>query len=164
MSTLNPIGSPAVSVVHNITLATVKTEQHWVSDFTDCCFYKEKDEDGEEHRMCFPYFIPMALCGTCCLLGRVQTLQRREKKLCCEMGPSGWGCCILSTPINLFGPLGGCCWFAINSARIREDTVERYNIVEESSCPSCVVGVCYPMSLFQVLMKLRALEQSSDLL
>jgi hypothetical protein len=87
----------------------------------------------------------------------------KEDKKCCEMGSQGWLCCLISTPINLCGPMGGFCWFALNSIKLRHSVVERYHINEEGGCPTPCIGICFPLSLFQVLMKLRQLDGKNSL-
>jgi hypothetical protein len=139
-------------------------QEQWVSGFCDCCSYMEVDDDGKSSCMWCPYFVPMGLCGTCCLLGRIQTLITKEdKNCCCDMGTEGCLCCLVSTPINIAGPFGGFCWFAFNSVNMRRMVVERYNIQENTGCPTLCIGICFPLSLFQVLMKLRQLDRDNEL-
>jgi hypothetical protein len=123
----------------------------------------EVDDDGKSSCMWCPYFVPMGLCGTCFLLGRIQTLYVKEEKKCCGMGTEGCMCCLISTPINLAGPFGGFCWFALNSVNMRRMVVDKYNIKEDSATPSLCLAICFPLSLFQVLMKLRQLDQNQAL-
>ena len=157
---VNPVVQQGQVVTPQVT---TKQEQQWVSDFCGCCSYSEIDSHGRESCMWCPYFVPMGLCGTCFLLGRIQSLWVREEQRCCGMGAEGWMCCLISTPINLCGPLGGFCWFVINSINLRQKVVQRYNIKEDTSCPTTCIGICYPLSLFQVLMKLRRLHSDSAL-
>jgi hypothetical protein len=88
---------------------------------------------------------------------------KEKKTCCCDMGSEGCLCCLISTPINIFGPLGGFCWFALNSAKIRHDVASKYDIQEDTDLPSCLVGCCFPCSLFQVLMTLRNFERNGRL-
>ena len=105
----------------------------------------------------------MALLGTCCIIGRVQTLLDREKEICCEMGSSGWSCCLLLTPFALFGPLGGMlCFFHISNV-MRKDVIRQYELVEEETsccCPKmCWFGCHYPCSLFQMYNTLKIMKE-----
>lgn len=88
---------------------------------------------------------------------------KEEKKCCMDMGCEGCLCCLISFPINVLGPLGGFCWFACNSAKMRHEVVRKYNIEEDAEIPSCVIGWCFPCSLFQVLMTLREFERNGIL-
>lgn len=100
----------------------------------------------------------------CSLLSLISSRYVKEKKsCCCNMGYEGCLCCLISTPINILGPFGGFCWFACNSAKMRHDVASRYNLQEDSDLPSCIIGWCFPCSLFQVLMTLRHLERTGKL-
>jgi hypothetical protein len=65
---------------------------------------------------------------------------------CCGMGSQGCALCMISVPIKILEPLGGCVWFAINSGNMRRQIVEKYNINDDNPCcccmsiPSCCVG------------------------
>ena len=78
----------------------------WPLGLCDCCSYKDPMTGSCQW---FPYFIPMSVFGTCCIVGRIQSLLMHEKPLCCEMGCGGWSCCCLSMPINFLAPLGTSC-------------------------------------------------------
>jgi hypothetical protein len=131
----------------------------WPLEFCDCFSYK--DPAGGCHW--FPDFIPKAVCGTCFLVGEGYSAFHDESEVCCNLGWGGLGCCIISVPINIAGPLGGFCWFAGHSVYMRQEAVKKYNIDDsktEAKCccctlPSWVIGVCYPCSMFQVIMTVR---------
>ena len=40
--------------------------RNWSIGFTDCCSYTDRDGVNP----CVPYFMPIALCGTCLMAGR----------------------------------------------------------------------------------------------
>jgi len=48
----------------------------------------------------------MALIGTCCIVGRIESKMGGESPICCEMGPKGLFCCLVALPINAAAPLG----------------------------------------------------------
>lgn len=142
-----------------VTALDTQTPQKWPLGFWDCCSYKE---DGTN--MCCPYFFPMGLLGTCFLVGKIRTLYvKEEKTCCCDMGSQGCCLCIVSTPINICGPLGGFCWFALNSMKMRHDVAKKYNLVEENtSCPSCCVGSSqFLFSIFDTHYFFHAIYQTS---
>lgn len=105
----------------------------------------------------------MALLGTCCIAGRVKSLLDKEDELCCEMGPTGWMCCLVSLPFVFLGPLGGVVYFCFVSNMWRKDAIRMYGLVEEkTSCclpESCWFGCHYPCSLFQVYNTLKILKE-----
>lgn len=112
----------------------------------------------------------MGVCGTCFVVGRIRTLYVNETVQCCDMGTQGLALCCISTPINIAGPLGGFCWFAINSAKMRHDVVKHYGLDDSKAgtcccfnIPTCCIGVCYPCSLFQILMTLRQFKNEGKL-
>ena len=110
----------------NAGLANPLVANTWAHTLCDCC-YTDSMGNG---KFC-PYFFPMSLIGTCCIVGRVQTLMDREDSICCEMGSNGWCCCLLSFPVAFFGPLGGALYFCFLSNVWRKDIIREYNIVEE---------------------------------
>jgi hypothetical protein len=124
-------------------MSTLK-QNKWAVDFCGCCSYRDKDGNCTF----FPYFIPMAVCGTCCILGRVRSLYIGESIHCCDMGSEGWCLCLFSFPIHLFGPFGGFIWEGVNSMKMRSDVREQLNIDESKtlqcccfSCPSFCIGI-----------------------
>jgi hypothetical protein len=111
--------------------------------FCDCFSYR--DSLTGKCMWC-PYFVPMALCGTCFLLGKIRTLYIREQKCCCDMGNEGCLLCMISAPINIAGPFGGFCWFCCWSQNMRKSVSTKYRIKSAFS-ESC----CYGMSNIIVL-------------
>ena len=111
----------------------------------------------------FPYFCPMSMLGTCCIAGRVQSLLEREDEICCEMGSSGWTCCLISLPLSFLGPLGGAVYFCCLSNIWRKDVIRMYGLVEEkTSCcfpEFCWFGCHYPCSFFQMYNTLKILKE-----
>lgn len=77
--------------------------RHWVITTAGCCDYV----DSTGNNPCFPMFCPMAVFGTCCIAGRVQTQLTNEEPTSCEMGKNGWFTCCIGLPFVFFGPLGG---------------------------------------------------------
>ena len=77
--------------------------RHWVITTAGCCDYV----DSTGNNPCFPMFCPMAVLGTCCIAGRVQTQLTNEEPTSCEMGKNGWLTCCVGLPFVFFGPLGG---------------------------------------------------------
>jgi hypothetical protein len=88
----------------------------------------------------------MSVCGTCCAIGRIETIVNDETPLCCEMGPCGICSCFLSNA--LLGPPGfmlyGCC--------LRDRVIKKFRITsDESIC----FKLCYPCSFFQMLVSVQ---------
>lgn len=137
----------------------INSQNKWPLGFCDCFSYKNSKTG--DCKWC-PFFLPMGLCGTCCLVGRIRTLYINEPEQCCGMGNQGLGLCCISTPINIFGPLGGYCWFALNGLKARHDVAIQYGINDKETCGCCCncwTGICttiwFPCNLFQVLMTLE---------
>jgi hypothetical protein len=110
----------------------------WKSEFTGCCDYKNPKGDC----MWCPFFVPMSVCGTCMVIGRLETKLAGEDACCCDMGPRGAFCCFVSNA--LLGPVGfmllGCC--------IRTRVIKKYNVNtdKENICKK----LCFPCSYFQM--------------
>jgi hypothetical protein len=98
----------------------------FVHKFCDIC-YVDKSGRGKF----FPYFCPMSTCAVCCILGHIQTALLKEEKLMCDMGRRGIFCCMLSAPIIMFGPFGGCVYLSCLSIMWRDDVKRDYNVTEE---------------------------------
>lgn len=117
--------------------------RQWKSDFCGCFCYRTP----EGSCTCFPYFIPMSVCGTCCIIGRIVTKINYESPICCEMGPLGWCTCFFSNVA--MGPPGflvaGCC--------LRNHIVKKYDV--QSSLPEPLPACCFPCSYYQMFMSLR---------
>lgn len=110
------------------------------------------------------------------IVGRIHSRMEKEKEWCCDMGCSGWMCCALATPINLFAPLGGACYFSSLAAIFRNEISEKYNLETHSSnqccfgdnlfnsCCEVTHNACnYPCSFFQIYMTLRELQYENGL-
>ena len=101
----------------------------WEHKLFDCCY---KDKKG-----CykfFPYFFPMSFLAPCCLAGRIQSLMDKENTICCEMGYTGMGCCLISLVPGLIGPVAEFCYFCWLSNHYRNSSLIRYNVTEEKPC------------------------------
>ena len=73
------------------------------------------------------------------------------------MGTEGWCCCLLSTPISLFGPLGGMVYFCFLSNSWRSEVIKVYNVEDEQPSCNCIpccsllyFGCHYPCVFFQL--------------
>lgn len=140
-----------------------KWKSSWPLGPYDCFFFQYKNKC-----MCIPYFIPMSICSTCCLLGRIRSKLVQEDICCCGMGEQGCVLCLISAPIAMVGPFGGCCWYAWVAAYIRNQVIDAYNIDDiytngsNCCCVPSMVSICYPCSLFQIYMTLLSFEQNAD--
>lgn len=74
----------------------------WKSDFFGCCSYK----NPKGNCMWCPFFLPMSVCGTCCIIGRLESKLAGEDVICMDMGCRGGICCFFSNA--LLGPVGSC--------------------------------------------------------
>ena len=119
----------------------------------------------------FPYFCPMALCGTCCIVGRIHSRLQGESPLCCDMGPSGWCCCAISAPVNAAAPFGGACYFRSIGAVFLTDMERQYSLPRHPSQECCFGDNCcnycceivyssvfYPCLFFQIYMTLKEID------
>ncbi len=140
----------------------------WPVGLCDCFSYRDSVDNSCKW---FPFFVPMAVCGTCMIVGRIHSRMEEERVLCCDMGCSGWLCCALATPINFFAPLGGACYFSSLAAIFRTEITEKYNLSKHESNKCCFGEGClntgcecmhnacnYPCSFFQIYMTLRELQ------
>jgi len=125
----------------------------WPLGLCDCCSYK--DPMTGSCQWC-PYFIPMSVFGTCCIVGRIQSLLMHEKPLCCEMGCGGWSCCCLSMPINFLAPLGTSCVrrlvFWCCCCFLRPHHMCSHSPPPPNPPLPCAGGACYYYSLATVYM------------
>lgn len=93
----------------------------------------------------------MSVCGTCCILGKVQTLQvgeepKRALGYFMGIGNLGQAVCIASLPFKFCEPLGGCVWFMLNAFRLRKQVADKYNLRHWTPC--CLgAGVELPMGV-----------------
>ena len=117
-------------------------EESWPLGLFECLTFRSSRSG---HLLLFPDFFPEAICCTCCVVGKIRTLEERERSIYCGMGLKGLRACGLSA-------VGGCCHFAQG---MRTKTMVDYKIADSASSrahlPSCCVILCYPCSLFQVL-------------
>ena len=113
-----------------VLLGAVPKVQEWPLGLCDCFSYRDP-----VHKSCkwCPYFIPMSLISTCCIVGRIHSRLQRESPICFDMGPSGWCCCLISTPVNLSAPLGGCCYFSSLGAVFLSDMERQYSLRRHTS-------------------------------
>lgn len=143
-------------------------QERWKSSWPlgayDCFYFRYKNQC-----QCFPFFIPMSVCGTCCILGRIRSKLVQEDVCCLGMGEQGCCLCALSAPLTMCGPFGGFCWFAWTIWTMRRQVVETYNIDDiyvnnKNSCCCCpsLITILYPCSAFQIYMTLLLFEQSTD--
>ena len=119
----------------------------WVTGTFDCCSYKDSSGDSK----CIPFFCPMALCGTCCAIGRLQTSLLDEDPCCCGMGCCGFLSCFLSNA--LLGPPGFCIQ---GVCCIRPRVIKKYNVIPDSHA---WMSLCYPCSYFQMLVSVAEWEK-----
>lgn len=126
-----------------------KEKKSFVSPLLGCCSYRDPTNSC---KWC-PYFFPMSVCGTCFIVGRVVSKLEDEDETCCEMGPKGIGCCILSNV--LMGPPGymcvGCC--------LRSQVVDKFNVDDDGSC--ILNTICYPCSYFQMFVSLSEWQSNN---
>mmetsp|Transcript_15748 Transcript_15748/g.14250 ORF Transcript_15748/g.14250 Transcript_15748/m.14250 type:complete len:156 (-) Transcript_15748:20-487(-) len=142
-------------------MATAKLtslQNSWASGFFDCFGYKDKDKGC----VYIPFFIPMSVCGTCCILGRITTILEDEPVTCCEMGKAGSLMCLISLPIGILGPFGGFCWYGLNGIRMREEVIEKYHIRDDEEVGPCIAGVCYPCNYFQLYTTIKDIRRDSN--
>jgi len=141
-------------------------QERWKSNWPlgpyDCLFFQYKNKC-----MYVPYFFPMAVCGTCFLLGRIRSKLVQEAVCCLGMGEQGCSLCLLSTCPAVFGPLGGWFWFSWIATYLRHQVVNAYNIddiyVNDNTCCCCsLITICYPCSLFQIYMTLLTFEERAN--
>ena len=126
------------------------------SSLFGCYDYKEPDT---QNRLFCPYFLPMSLLGTCCIVGRIESKIGNENPVCCEMGPKGLFCCLISLPVNMIAPLGnsklfkfnsrhlllpkiilllgGACWFSSLAFSYRETMQSKYGYLDDGKCCTC---------------------------
>ncbi len=115
----------------------------WAHDLFDVCSYT--DINGKSP-FC-PYFCPMSTMGTCCIVGRIQTILEKEDPIFCEMGSKGLCCCLMTLPFNFFGPFGGFFCFSFASMNFRNELLNTKGLKEQQIFPCCnetLIGFCYP--------------------
>lgn len=134
--------------------------------YCDACRYKDRHGSCQ----CFPYYIPMAWCSPCCLIGRIQSGLDDEEALCCDMGFCGWSTCCVTAPVAIWGPLGGMVFFSVLAPCYREKVRSKHNLRTHSDgdchcccgdncvtecCEAMWVGCHYPCVFFQLYMTIR---------
>lgn len=128
--------------------APKKEERYWKTGLFDCMSYRTPRNQS----VCIPYFCPMAICGTCCMIGRTVTYLNHENPVCCEMGPIGSLSCLLSNAC--LGPPG----FMITGCFLRQRVIDSYN-VRVTGPSDCASAICYPCSYFQMYVSIREWEE-----
>ena len=121
----------------------------WPLGLFDCCSFRTSR--AGKVLLC-PDFIPEALCCTCFVVGKIRTLEERERSIYCGMGMKGIRACALSA-------IGGCCCYY--APKMRTKAMTDYKIADTTSIPACCITICYPCSLFQVLATRRELLHRS---
>lgn len=126
-------------------------EESWPVGLFDCCTFRT----SRGHHLFFPDFFPEVLCCTCFVIGKIRTLEERERSIYCGMGLKGCRACGLSAA-------GGCCYYA---GQMRARAILDYKIADNDSgnggLPACCVMLCCPCSLFQVLATRKELLHRS---
>ena len=64
----------------------------------------------------------------------------------------------MEVPVAIFGPFGGLVLSICCGVKTRSDVKKAYDIGDDRSCCSSCEGMCFPCSLFQILMTLREFE------
>jgi len=141
-------------------------KRSWPLDLCECFGYVDP-----VHNDCvwFPYFLPMAVCSPCCIVGKIQTILVNEREVCCEMGEKGLLCCCISAFPTLFSPLGGACYFSLLSAAWRQEMHSRFGMAELPPTCTCFgefnpmcefvhLACLYPCSFFQIWATLREIS------
>mmetsp|Transcript_26178 Transcript_26178/g.44140 ORF Transcript_26178/g.44140 Transcript_26178/m.44140 type:complete len:150 (-) Transcript_26178:242-691(-) len=129
---------------------TPGNKKRFVSPLFGCCSYR----DPENKCKWCPYFIPMSVCGTCMVVGRVVSKIEKEKEVFCEMGPKGLCCCFFSNVV--LGPPGYACF----GYCIREQVKEKFNVEDEGPC--LLNTICYPCSFFQMFVSVAEWKAENE--
>jgi hypothetical protein len=75
------------------------------------------------------------------VIGKIKTMEEREKSICCEMGVKGIHLCMISAPMNFLLPAGGCCFFASVGKRMRKSVMHDYKIAEDAQLDAMLCKV-----------------------
>lgn len=118
---------------------SIAPDESWPLGLFDCCSFRTSRAGN---LLLYPDFFPEAVCCTCFVVGKIRTLEERERSIYCGMGMKGLRACALSA-------VGGCCCHYAPKMRAR--TLRDYKIEDTTSVSSCCLAMCYPCSLFQVL-------------
>ncbi len=135
--------------------------RNWAIGFWDCFGYTDRKGDNKF----VPYFFPMSLFGTCCMVGRVHTLISDEEEVMFGMGNAGLCRCCLTCIPSLIGPFGGCILFSLIEPCQRSSVITKYSVEEEfivptslSCCNSCATSCFYPCSYYQMFVSMQEWE------
>ena len=104
------------------------------------CFEALSYTDKRGNCTCVPYFLPMALCSPCCLIGRIQSALDDEDACCCDMGVQGWCHCCITAPVSIWGPLSGMLFFSCIAPCYRDAVRHKYNLNRNSDGDKCCCG------------------------
>lgn len=134
---------------HDNRDADSNPEEAWPLGMFDCCTFRTSR--AGKSLLC-PDFFPEAICCTCFVVGKIRTLEERERSIYCGMGLKGLKSCGMSA-------LGGCCFY---SEAMRKKAMLDYKISDNSrKVPSWCVYLCCSCALFQVLATRRELLHRS---
>jgi hypothetical protein len=112
----------------------------WPLGFSDCLRFVTSDGDSA----CCPYFMYTTFCP-CISIGKIRTLELRERSICCGMGLKGLGLCLKSFPLNMILPFGGCCYFISLGKQMREQVLNDYKMTDDAelSAVCCKIPSSY---------------------
>ena len=144
----------------------LSAQAEWELKFCGYRTYRTPEEAGNESLYC-PYFCPVSILATNCILGKLQTLISEEKPCCCEMGWKGWACCATSVFPAFLGPygIGAYFYFIFLAAAYRRNMIDVYGIKEEEVprwwcvCKKIYFSCHYPCSFFQMYATLREFQR-----
>lgn len=125
-----------------------EAEETWPLGLFGCCTFRTT-RAGKS--LLVPDFFPEALCCTCFVVGKIRTLEERERFIFCKMGMKGLRACGIAA-------IGGCCCHYAPEMRAR--VVKDYRM-EDTGVPEWIQNMCFCCSLFQVLATRRELLHRS---
>ena len=123
-------------------------KRYWKSDFFGCLGYRNPKREC----MWCPFFFPMSVCGTCMVIGRLETKLSGEEPICCDMGPRGGLCCFFSNA--LLGPVG----FMLLGCIIRERVIKKYKVNTDDE--NIFKKICFPCSYFQMWVSTKEWDEA----
>lgn len=154
------------------------TLKEWPLGEFDCLTYRDPDSSCPYGCTFIPYFIPMSVCGTCIIAGKLESaLDEPDGIWCFEMGKRGWLCCALMAFPNIVGPGGGCVVNAIIGAGQRKRMQHRYHLKTHKSeelcgwcfpatwtcchdsCELLQAAVCFPCNFFQMYTTMKIMNK-----
>lgn len=121
-------------------------EHRWKTDLFGCFSYQDPNGNC---KWC-PYFIPMSVCGTCFMIGRIVTKLHGEPAIACEMSAIGFAACCFSNV--LLGPPG----YMLAGCFLRDQVKRKYRVVNDG--PDQCNALCYPCSYFQMFVSIKEWE------